>query len=1049
LVAPSYEPADNIAFGLHLSMVIALKRWLIIFAAAFFAFPETMPGQSATHWSFYQTADGLPEATYDSLSFTPQGKLMAASSNASFISELDGYSVSNFPAPPGFIGRICESPGGQLWALAPTGLLEYKNGAWLPHSVPEIISQFRPSPTRRESAVPFVPIRQGCVIFLLPEQLIEFSAEDPAHPHTIVLGTAARTGIGQFKGMAISPGGGMWLCGEHGVAKESEPARNLDPETQWQEEVLPQKLQLENLNNPEPDADGGITVLADSTVNHQKVAATFDGQRWTVRPDCPENCFSAWRGPGLTFWAATPKSLFQWDETRKNWVENDEITVGRIFDVEVEPGGAFWLATSDGLIRGSAALWQKSEPDDLNSPVRCLIADSNNRLFFIADNKLYVLENSRHREFPLPASLQNAGSYALFPRFNAPLFVQAGHALFQFEPKDGSFEPFLPGNGRQIIALGYLPGGSLILYAPGTNSYFEELDEGQAYRWKDAPAINDPDAGLAVLFAARNGDLWLGGGRDVLWHHNGQWQPFLSRDQASPEDVAGFAETPEGEIWCAMADELWEFDGKNWLLLQNQFNHINSIKESRDGSIWLAPNSGLFRFCKDAWLANGAEDGLPNGPVNAICEDGRGQIWAATAHGLYAFHPEANPDPPKTFVRRLAGENSRLSEGATLDLLLEGRDKWKFATPARLLYSYQLDQGGWSAFKDVASLSFPDLAAGKHYFQVRAIDPAGHLEATPAKLDFTVIVPWFKEVRLWIVLVLGLGAAIFFAAVAWNRHRQLVLSHAAVERKVEERTRELETAMRELLQSQKMNALGTLAAGIAHDFNNILSIVKGSAQIIEDNTGQPEKIRTRVARIKTVVQQGAEIVDAMLGFSRASDTFPAPCDINAVVADTVKLLGDRFLRETEVKLQRAAEVPQIFAPREFIQQILLNFIFNAAEAMAGPKKITLATGVTDKLPPDIFLAPASSASFVLISVSDRGSGIAPEIMSRIFEPFFTTKALSTRRGAGLGLSMVYELAKKMNAGLAVHSVAGQGSTFTLILPVPNRPPGKASPETSE
>ena len=386
-------------------------------------------------------------------------------------------------------------------------------------------------------------------------------------------------------------------------------------------------------------------------------------------------------------------------------------------------------------------------------------------------------------------------------------------------------------------------------------------------------------------------------------------------------------------------------------------------------------------------------------------------------------------------MRRLGGEGSQLSEGSILDLLLDGRAKWKFTPSQRLLYSWQLDGSGWSSFQDAATLSFPSLAAGRHSLQVSAIDAAGNVASIPATLDFTVTVPWFKELRLWIVLILGLGVAIFFGAVALNRHRQLVLSHAAVERKVAERTHELEIATRELLQSQKMNALGTLAAGIAHDFNNILSIIKGSAQIIEDNLDAPDKIRTRVDRIKTIVQQGAEIVDAMLGFSRGSDAVPASCDVNSVVADTMRLLGDRFLRTVDVRFDRAENLPEIFAQREFIQQILLNFIFNAAEAMSGRKEITLATSLTGTLPADIFLAPAPSASFVLVSVRDIGSGIAPEIISRIFEPFFTTKAFSARRGTGLGLSMVYELAKKMGAGLSVDSVVGRGSTFTLILPV--------------
>ena len=184
-----------------------------------------------------------------------------------------------------------------------------------------------------------------------------------------------------------------------------------------------------------------------------------------------------------------------------------------------------------------------------------------------------------------------------------------------------------------------------------------------------------------------------------------------------------------------------------------------------------------------------------------------------------------------------------------------------------------------------------------------------------------------------------------------------------------------------------------------------------------------------------MVEQGAGIVKAMLGFSRDSGEQPGPCDLNAVLDDTVKLLGDRFLREVQVTLERAPALPEVTCSKDFIQQILLNFIFNAAESMTGRKQIVLATRLLDKLPATLVLAPASAPRYVAVSVRDVGCGISPENLPRIFEPFFTTKALSTRRGTGLGLSMVYELAKKMEAGLAVETVLDQGSTFTLILPV--------------
>jgi signal transduction histidine kinase len=141
-----------------------------------------------------------------------------------------------------------------------------------------------------------------------------------------------------------------------------------------------------------------------------------------------------------------------------------------------------------------------------------------------------------------------------------------------------------------------------------------------------------------------------------------------------------------------------------------------------------------------------------------------------------------------------------------------------------------------------------------------------------------------------------------------------------------------------------------------------------------------------------------------------------------------------------VQFEPMPEMPKAWASKNFIQQILLNFIFNAAEAMTTRKQIILATQKLEHLPAGLVLTPGAAPVHIAVSVRDFGSGILPENLPRIFDPFFTTKALSTRRGTGLGLSMAYELAKKMEAGLAVESVVNEGSTFTLILPVRERPP---------
>ena len=317
----------------------------------------------------------------------------------------------------------------------------------------------------------------------------------------------------------------------------------------------------------------------------------------------------------------------------------------------------------------------------------------------------------------------------------------------------------------------------------------------------------------------------------------------------------------------------------------------------------------MHRFFQGAWVENGREEGLPANAIREICEDARGRIWAGTAHGLSLYHPEADTDPPRTFIHELTAKETQVPEGGTITLAFNGEDKWNYTRRQRLLFSHRLDGRDWSPFEPANNIAFIDLPAGKHYFEVRAMDRNGNIDPNPARLEFAVDPALVQGIAPGADLLAGLAAALFFAGLAFNRHRQLVRSYAEVEKKVAQRTRELEIANRALAHSQKMNALGTLAAGIAHDFNNILSIIKGSAQIIEDNVDNPQKIATRVDRIKTVVEQGAGIVKAMLGFSSESGQPAGPCDVNAVVDETLKLLGDRFLREVQITFERAPDLP--------------------------------------------------------------------------------------------------------------------------------------------
>jgi signal transduction histidine kinase len=966
-----------------------LKR-CVLSAALVFVVLARAYAQQAASWREYNVAEGFPESSFRSVTMAESGAILAVGAASTRVCLFDGYEAKSLPLPEG-AARVYQSPAGQLWTLSAQGLWTMKDQAWTLYPLRDLAA------APPASQIALCPIRLNVVLCLWPGRLIECSAEDPAHFRVQTL-RAAGTNLGQFSSMSMGVEDELWVAGERGLARVSGPQRSLSAASEWREFVPPASLRLQHLRHPQPD-ENGVTLVADSSEDGQSRVVRFDGEQWQAWALGAAHLTFAWRGPDNSYWACSASQLYH--SRGPDLALDAELSPRRYFDVGVDWRGTFWLATSAGLARFTPGLWQPARADEKISLAVQSLANSGHWPETLGQMARFDMD---------PARADLIGPRQGGARFKPIGLLRDGRVCYATVPaKDSSqrnrLETF-DGTNFQTLAI-FVP--------------------------QPAAAAN-----LSCLLATQAGDLWLGGDFGTAWLR-GRWTVFPASDSGAPEGMGHLAELPAGQIWSASREKIWSFDGKNWSLVRAGFHHLNALICARDGSVWVGDNNGVSRFIKGHWIEHGLEEGLDGGAIRALCEDQRGSIWAASANGVALYHPEADPDPPRTFITPMSDKERNIPEDGVIVVKFVGRDKWNSTLPRRLLYSYRLDTGDWSPFAETDQASFSDLPAGRHYFQVRAMDRAGNIDPDPAELDFAMVLPWYKESRLVLIASAGAAAAGFFAILAWRRHRALVLSYAQVEHQVAQRTRELQLAHQELLQSQKMRALGTLAAGIAHDFNNILSIVRGSAQIIEDNLDNPGKIRTRADRIKTVADQGSGVVQAMLGFSRGSDEIMGACEINPVLDNTLKLLGDRFLREVELRFERAPDLPCVRASQSLVQQILLNFIFNAAESMNGRKRVIITTAQAGVLPARMALAPGAAAAYVTVAVRDFGCGIAPEHVPRVFEPFFTTKALSTRRGTGLGLSIVYELAKKMEAGLALQSTVGQGSVFSLFLPAIPKP----------
>jgi len=261
-----------------------------------------------------------------------------------------------------------------------------------------------------------------------------------------------------------------------------------------------------------------------------------------------------------------------------------------------------------------------------------------------------------------------------------------------------------------------------------------------------------------------------------------------------------------------------------------------------------------------------------------------------------------------------------------------------------------------------------------------------------------------------------------------------------LEARVRERTRQLteeqqerQKAEAQLLQAQKMEAMGNLTGGVAHDFNNLLQVIHGSLELLaEDVAGQREPTN-RVHGALEAVERGARLASQLLAFGRRQPLQPRVVNIGRFVSRLEDLLRRSLGEQVELETVVAAELWNTMVDPGQVQNALLNLAINARDAMNGQGQLTIeaSNAVLDetyaRMNPE-----AVPGSYVVLSVSDTGTGMTPEVQAKVFEPFFTTKPEG--QGTGLGLSMVYGFVRQSGGHVVIYSEPGQGTCIKLYLP---------------
>jgi PAS domain S-box-containing protein len=245
------------------------------------------------------------------------------------------------------------------------------------------------------------------------------------------------------------------------------------------------------------------------------------------------------------------------------------------------------------------------------------------------------------------------------------------------------------------------------------------------------------------------------------------------------------------------------------------------------------------------------------------------------------------------------------------------------------------------------------------------------------------------------------------------------------------------TLEEQLRHSQKMEAIGRLADSIVHDFNNLMAVISAQSELVLD-LEDLSSIRQETEVIVNTAERAAALTNQLLAFSRKQEIEPKVFSLNDVVRNVDQMLGRLLMEDIELKTALAPDLGNVLADPGQIEQVVMNLVVNARDAMPNGGKLTVETSNIEL---DTFYArdhlDVIPGSYVILAVSDTGVGISPEVHSRIFEPFFTTKPAG--HGTGLGLSTVYAIVKKVHGHVWFYSELGQGTTFKVYLPRVNKP----------
>ena len=599
-----------------------------------------------------------------------------------------------------------------------------------------------------------------------------------------------------------------------------------------------------------------------------------------------------------------------------------------------------------------------------------------------------------------------------------------------------------------------------------------------------------PTALVNSVVHDQTGQLWVAGRTRLYRGHGGSFQPFELPSPSMPTKnryLRRLIRGSDGSIWVASNSGVYRVRGDAiewWDEPLEGSREVYAVLEHDSGDVWLGTRAGLYRLAGDAIVKVEAPGPVIDRPVYFIVRDDDGRVWFGTDNGVVrwdgselrqftsrdgligaetnragglvdadgrvwigmdrgvsvydARHDVPRARGPEVVMTRVdAGGESVVGDAAVqLDHphnnVVFHFQAVAFVDEERVRFRYRLEglEDTWRGPELLPSreVRYTNLAPGSYRLRLQAVDVEGAWSAEVLSSALEVRAAWWE--RVWFRILSAAGGLVLLAGlisyVAQRRYAR------RLEEEIRLRTEALRASETELSRTKRLKALGLLAGGVAHDFENLLLVIQGYSKNLIEALDDESALQKSAAEINRAGKRASDLTRQLLAFSRKQALQPKRLNLNAAIGDMDEMLSRLAPESVEFVYHLAPVLGQVLVDSDQFDQVLINLVTNARDAMPGGGRLTIKTSNVDLDEDPVSLPGMQPGPYVMLSVGDTGHGMDAETEARIFEPFFTTKELG--RGSGLGLAMVYGIVKQSGGGIFVRSEPKLGTTFKVYLP---------------